>query len=207
MAPLVSIAASMARIQALIADMPAAIASSLLGPVIPIGEIPAMLDRLIGIVRRDDPPSTASDAAEHLEVGRDHVLAWVRELDEGGWPPSIHHVDLHPHNAAIRAGGRALIYDWVEASLGFPFFALDKLLLAASDRDPDGAIAVREAYLDGLPWKSRIARERAFDLAMRLSPIRFAVADARFARALGWSESEAVAPWIPIALERWQDAE
>jgi hypothetical protein len=203
--PLVAVATSMARVQALVAAVPAPTASGLLGPVISIREIPAMLDRLVGIVRRDNPPPTAADTAGRLEAGRNHLLAWVRELDQDGWPASIHHVDLHPHNAVIRAGGSALIYDWEEASLGFPFFTLDKLLLAAAGRAPDGTAAVRAAYLDALPWKSRTERERAFDLAMRLSPIRFADADARFAHALGWSERDAIAPWIPIALQRWEE--
>lgn len=208
--PVRDVAAAMARIQSLVAAMPPhALGSVPLGPVVPVGAVPAMLDRLIQTTEEHrGEPGLAPGVAARLASGRRRIDAWTRELDDGGWPTTIHHVDLHPFNAAIRPDGRALIYDWEEANLGFPFFSLDKLLLAAPERAAEAGVEaavadVRGAYLDALPWGTRAEREWAFALAMRLSPIRFADADARFARALGWSAAEAVAPWVELALTRW----
>jgi hypothetical protein len=87
-------------------------------------------------------------------------------------------------------------------------FSIDKLLLAAEDDEAGGSSAatVRDAYLETLPWKIREERERAFDLALMLSPIRYAYADKLFAEALGWKAAEPVATWVALALERWDGA-
>ena len=150
------------------------------------------------------------DAAERWETYRPRVREWTIELEQGQWPLSIHHVDLHANNAVLKPDGEVLIYDWEEADIGFPFFSLDKLLLAAEDAEvggsPAAAAAVRDAYLETLPWKTRKERERAFELALLLSPIRYAYADRLFARAFGWNAAEAVATWVALALERWDEA-
>ena len=57
-----------------------------------------------------------------------------------------------------------------------------------------------------LPWRTREERERAFDLALLLSPIRYAYSDKLFAEALGWNAAEPVATWVALALERWDEA-
>ena len=56
------------------------------------------------------------DIAERMEMYRPHVAAWARELDQGNWPLTIDHVDLHGENAVIQPGGSILIFDWEEAT-------------------------------------------------------------------------------------------
>jgi hypothetical protein len=150
------------------------------------------------------------DVTKRLGTYQPRVRRWAAELERGQWPLSIHHVDLHANNAVLLPDGEVLIYDWEEADLGFPFFSLDKLLLAAEDPkvggSPATAAAVRDAYLDALPWGTREERARAFELALLLSPIRYAYADRLFARALGWNAAEPVATWVALALKRWDEA-
>ena len=129
-------------------------------------------------------------------------------------------MDLLPHNAAVQPQGRVLLYNWEQAVLGCPFFSLDVLLAFALDhaenfigglelrgeRGTEGAMALRDAYLDALPWKTRAARERAFALALCLSPIRYAWAEGRLASLFGQEEewAEDMAWWIMRALYRWE---
>lgn len=100
-----------------------------------------------------------------------------------------------------------LIFDWEEADIGFPFFVLDKLLLARDElAGTAGEAAIPTVYLDTVPWGPRGRRERAFTVAQYLSPIRYAAADLRFADALGWDPSGQIAGWLALALRRWEAA-
>jgi hypothetical protein len=215
------IARTMARIQAAVAYAQSGEPGAL--PKVPVSCIPRMYDELANDVRNRyltvwkakgaeflREVGIPEDAAERLESYRPRVQEWATELERDRWPLSIHHVDLHPNNAVLKPDGQVLIYDWEEADLSFPLFSLDKLLLAAEDVEgggsPTPAVAVRSAYLETLPWRTREERERAFDLALLLSPIRYAYADKLFAEALGWNAAEPVATWVALALERWDEA-
>jgi aminoglycoside phosphotransferase (APT) family kinase protein len=146
------------------------------------------------------------DVDEQLERYGPHVSKWAAELEDGGWPLSLDHVDLHPDNAMLRPDGRVLLLDWEEANLSVPFFSLDRLLDDAWERGGDaGAAMLRGAYLDALPWGTRPARERALTLALRLAPLKHAYEGMRLADALGWEEGMPhVTAWaVARMLARW----
>lgn len=209
------VARTIARVQTAVAGCPGLDTANL--PITPVERLPALYDELLTAIQVRFLPAVGGDehafalahglprdAVHTLATMRPTVSRWADELAAGPWPLSTHHVDLHPNNAVRRPGGSTLIFDWEEADLGFPLFVLDKLLVEA-DRwwGPTGADAVRAAYLDALPWGSNDERERAFDLAQLLSPIRFASADFRFADAMGWDPTEQIATWLALALRRW----
>lgn len=212
--PLQEIARTLARIQSTIARLPPSEAPGV--PRSPVERVPAVFDELISAIERrllsawqsgdttPDAPRLPADVIERLSGARPRVARWVEELARGGWPLTAHHIDLHPDNAVRRDDGRVLIFDWEEADIGPPFFAIDKLLLATGKLAGDaGMDFVREAYLDSLPWGTKRERRRALDLALLLSPIRNADADLRFADALGWDPTAQIAGWVGLALRRW----
>lgn len=152
-----------------------------------------------------------------LKKTRPQVKEWVGELQAGNWPYSIDHVDLHSDNAIVIDGSdvsnpNILIYDWEEAVLGFPFFSLDKLLyfsptLSQFKTGKEASAEVRRSYLETIEWKTYAERECAFEVALKLSPIRYAFADLAFAQAMGWSPTvaaQAVAGWLAGGLLRWK---
>lgn len=222
--PLLEVARTMARIQVAVAALSPSEMSHL--PRLSVQLIPDVFDAVLRDVERRCLPEwqrdggafarahhLPSDVMGHLEAAWTRVAGWAADLTAGEWPLSVHHADLHANNAVRRTDGSVLIYDWEEADIGFPFFSLDKLLMASADLpgygDTEehlgdvGAAQVRAAYLDAVPWGSRTDRERAFDVALLLSPIRYAYAALRFATALGWSPAEITAGWIALALRRW----
>ena len=228
---LCEMARTLARVQTQMAKVPAEEMSGL--PRLPLETIPALLDGLmVNIAERYWTRFEAEDDAlikrfgiprdllAHLSRFRPQLDAWAAELEAGEWPESVDHVDCLPHNAVVQPNGRVLIYDWEQAVFGCPFFSLDVLLAFAQDypqnfadglevrseRETDGTIALRRAYLDALPWKTRAERERAFDLALCLSPLRYAWAEGQLARHFRQEDwwAEDMAWWIMRALRRWE---
>jgi thiamine kinase-like enzyme len=146
------------------------------------------------------------------------LVAWADELGASSIPISVDHVDFLPHNAVVQADGSVLVYDWEQAVVGCPLFSLDVLFLYAQqisrgddwlvepERETPETHAVRRAYLEALPWGSPADRARAFDLAMCLSPIRYAWIEQRMAIRHGnerqWSNN--MAWWLTRALARWE---
>src|SRR5215210_892984 len=170
------IAQTMARIQAAAAAANNGWLDGL--PRVPVARITEMYDELASDMRNryvTEWQASGSnllrelgmpeDVTKRLGTYRPRVRRWAAELEWGQWPLSIHHVDLHANNAVLLPDGEVLIYDWEEADIGFPFFSLDKLLLAAEDPkvggSPATAAAVRDTYLDALPWGTREERARA----------------------------------------------
>ena len=174
-----------------------------------------------------------ADPLAALAGYRARVAAWADELRSGPWPESIDHVDLRAGYAVRLPDGQVLIYDWEEAQISCPFFSLDRLLDDArrfdrgragglsADSLADGANlmfggtaltgspserAVRRAYLDAVPWGGRAQRERAFDLALGLAPLKFAHECMVFTQAQGWDEwgSALAAFCLSRALQRWR---
>lgn len=214
--PVVDVARTIASIQATVAACDGRDAADL--PRTPVEQLSPMFDELMARVEGsarhavggqaqapDQPDELSIHEWRTLAAARPAVAQWADELAARPWPLSIHHVDLHPNNAVRLPDGGTLIFDWEEADLGFPLFVLDKLLLEA-DRwwGEAGAAAVRAAYLDALPWADRAERERAFDVALLLSPIRYAHADLRFADAMGWEPHRQIASWLRLAVRRWE---
>jgi hypothetical protein len=162
-----------------------------------------------------------ADVAARVEAMRPHVARWTVELAADSWPETVDHVDLHWSNAVVRPDGGVLIFDWEEAVLSLPFFSLDRLLNDARELDlgedaawrahPDAPLytpaerALRGAYLDALAWGGRTARERAFELAMALAPVKTAYEAMEYAQALGYRQGAPFATaWaLGRALPRW----
>ena len=217
--PLLDVARAFARIQAAVSEH-RRIGTTDGIPTTPVERLPAMFDELLIVVKRrlltswsGDGQAFANanglpiDVLDVLAEARPAVARWTGEAAAGGWPLTIHHVDLHSNNAVRLGNGQTLIFDWEEADIGFPFFALDKLMLDAEKWwGTAGAAAVRSAYLDEIPWGTRAERERAFTVAQCLSPIRYAFADLLFADVLGWDPAEQIAGWFALALQRWETA-
>ena len=224
-------ARTLARVQTRVAVLPPPETAGL--PRLPLSDVPALLDSLMSdiheryldrfaaddgsLIRRFGIPE---DLLARLAYFRPRLDEWAEELQASGWPESLDHVDFLPHNAVVQENGRALVYDWEQAAMGCPFFSLDILLAFAQDyresfatglelhaeRDTEGASAVRRAYLAALPWKTPEERERAFALAMCLSPVRYAWAEGLNASKFGQEEwwAEDMAWWIMRALQRWE---
>jgi len=169
--------------------------------------------------------ATPADFLRHLVPFRRRVRAWTVELLAGGWPDSIDHDDLQGSNAVVRPDGQTLIYDWDESIISCPFFSLDRLARdtrsfapcvpprPAPQRDAlpftPGELALRDAYTEGIPWNTSAARERAFDLAMRLVPIKHAAYDRVLVRARAtidpkWEHWQPASLGIAGALRRWE---
>jgi hypothetical protein len=110
-------------------------------------------------------------AFAQLCAKRTAVASWTAELDGGPWPETVEHVDFGPHNATIEPDGRAVFFDREESVLSCPFFSVVQWVW----RPDSGSDAVREAYLDALPWGTRAQRERALVLAERLHLIKDAL--------------------------------
>jgi hypothetical protein len=223
---------TLATIQAIIAQQPSAHKAKL--PQTPIEQIPKMLDRLIERISNGYVQAwLAQDGAllnafalptnvlEQIEHFRPMIAQWTQELLDGEWPISIDHVDFNLSNAVMQKKGQMLIFDWEEAVMSCPFFSIERLLHDADDFEDDPSriprsegqllltpnqMAVRNAYIDAIPWHTREKRQRAFDLAMCLAPIKTAYELEAFNEALGRKNGlpEATAHYFSHALLRWK---
>ena len=232
METLVEIARTLARIQVAVAEQSASERALL--PRLPVRLIPELYETVIQDVRRRQLAFWAGEGqhlAEQFRLPADlparlaqlrlSITSWTEELLAGPWPESIDHVDLHAENTVVNPDGGVMIYDWEEATLSCPLFSVDRLLddargrhtLAASPtaqasrlRYTAGEREVRDTYLAELPWGSLVQRERGFDLAMCLGPIKTAYEAIVFAEALGWEEgSPHIIAWaLGRALPRWR---
>jgi hypothetical protein len=231
LAPLLALARTLAHIQANMAVLPASETAGL--PHTPVERMPELFEAVLRDVRErylalwDGEGSELAaqfrlppDLPAQMEAHRESVARWTAELLAGEWPTSIDHVDLHDDNAVIQPDGDILIYDWEEATLGCPFFSLDRLLddarvldgaapLTAGDTPPlitPSELALRAAYQDALPWGTPSGRERALDLALCVAPIKTAYEGILLAEALGWEEGMPhIAAWaLGRALARWR---
>jgi hypothetical protein len=235
--PLLDIARCIARVQVTVASLPKWERGGL--PRFPIERIPEAFDEVLReIVDRNlvyweihrdrlasdlhiSPDLLSVDLVDRLTQFRSNISERTADLQDGGWPESIDHVDLHTNNAVLRSNESILIYDWEEATLSCPFFSIDRLLEDARAHDARRSSAskrrrdwlgsspaersVRDAYLETLPWQTREWRERALELALCLSPIKAAYEGKVFAEALRWEHG---CPWLAAsamitALRRW----
>lgn len=112
---------------------------------------------------REAQPSLQSDADALAEI-----------------PLSLDHPDVNGSNAILTDNGRAILLDWEEATAGCPLFSLDRLLDEAHGLS--AVETVRDVYLDTLGAGDLEQVERA----MRLVPLKLALENRAFARALGW---------------------
>ena len=218
------------QIQAAAADVSPNETASI--PVVRLGDIPTYLENLLqeiepiydaywdaegGALRNQF--GISKDIVENIREYQPRIQKWIDELTDFAWPASLDHVDLLPHNMVIQPDGGPLIYDWEQAEMGCPLFSLDILLAYAQDWDKSEQhglhldlerrtpswLAVRDAYLEALPWGSMSERRRAFDLALCLSPIRYAHAERVMATEFGHQHyfAEDLAWWLMRAYGRW----
>lgn len=229
---IIEMASVLARIQIEFANLPQTALATL--PVTQVNEIPLMLEQLRSVIedrylaawQADDEAllkqfDLSANILEWLDYFQPRVERWVHELVAGHWPLSIDHVDLNTSNAAILEDGRLFLLDWEEAQVGCPFFSIDRLLHDADDfevsspqqRPTQGRLpltpnqmCIRDAYIDSIPWQARVDRERAFDLAMCLAPIKMAYEGELFNAAIGRANGspEHAARCLAHALHRWQ---
>jgi hypothetical protein len=221
-----------ARIQGTIGALPPPVTESL--PSVRLADIPVFLETLLQEIEPAYEAFWDADGGAlraQFQVPRDiagrgrdwfpRIWEWIAELEALGWPPSLDHVDLLPHNMVIQPDGAPLIFDWEQAEAGCPLFSLDVLLAYAQDweksvqhglhldreRKTAEWLAVRDAYLEALPWGSLAERRRAFELALCLSPIRYAYSEWVMAVEHGHQScfAEDSAWWLMRACRRWQE--
>lgn len=218
MEPLLAMARALAAIQITIAALPASETAMI--PRVHPRDFPVMFDAVLADIRarhlafwRGEGRDLAEQFAlpdnldERLARFRPRLAGWAAELEAGGWPLTLDHVDLQPDNAVLQPDGRMLLFDWEEANLSLPFFSLDRLLDDAQECGGDASeAALCAAYLDALPWATRGARERALTLALCFAPLKHAYEGLRLADALGWEEGlPHVTAWAAARmLRRWE---
>ena len=149
------------------------------------------LERLVADFRvvLDDEGVLARSASTFDDAARRRLLELLpaiegqdRELAASGIGPTIQHDDLHDANLLIKAG-RAVVFDWGDASLTHPFLSLGVALEASADRagvatDHPSIVRLRDAYLE--PWSASLPRSalnEAAAIGARLSTLT---------RALSW---------------------
>ena len=163
---LVAVAGELARVQT------AASKLDLSGlPVLPVEEI-------VNLLLEDDLSDQPSELVQWLHKAESAFRLDARALAE--LPLSLDHPDVNASNAMVQEDGTVILLDWEEATVGCPFFSLDRLLGEA--REQSAVDPVCEAYLENLPWGTREGLERA----MRLVPLKLAWDNRTFARKLGW---------------------
>jgi len=109
---------------------------------------------------------------------------WARatELAATGIGPTVNHDDLHDANILV-ASGRAVVFDWGDASLTHPFLSLGVALEFAAlrvgvTRDHPSIARLRDAYLE--PWTTMLPRPALTDAATTGARL------ASLSRALSW---------------------
>jgi len=179
-----------------------------------VTEVPGMFGTIIANIREkyeavwrpDNGPLTkalgfpAAEVLVRLEPLQERIASWAGELESGRWLLSVDHGDLHAGNAVRLADGRVIIFDWENALVSCPFFLMDRLMVSAWNLDNGSSgpwgfiagtpsqVAVRNAYLDALPWGRRTERESAFDRALCLATIKEMYTEMLWARATGWKD-------------------
>lgn len=230
--PIIKIAESFANIQTIIASVPAAKLKNI--PPKKICNIPEQFEKIIQDIQDRhwkiwinnrteymDKFQIPDELCDTLRTYLPKVTLWADELTSMNWPDTLDHVDLHNDNAVMLQDSSLLIFDWEEAVISCPFFSIDRLLSDARDLDINGKLVsenhdgtysnselrVRKAYLEAIPWKSYAERERGFDIAMCLSPIKTAYEHYVFAKARNLKNGIAytTAMFVTTALQRWKN--
>lgn len=228
---LITTARTLAQIQAAVAVAPPSEKANL--PRLPVETIPILFAEMLANIRArytavwaaDDGtlsqwmPFAASEVLTRLEPMQAQVEAWSRELAGEPWPVTIVHGDLHTGNAVVQGNGMVLIYDWDDAVLSHPFLSIERLLVGAWHLDtgrgpgPWGYVAgtpsqaaVKDVYLNAVPWGTREEREHAFDIAMCLAVVKEMHHEWKWAEMMGWANGNP--EWTAQLISRlWQHAE
>jgi hypothetical protein len=166
-------------------------------PDLRVAALPGQYDEL---VRRELP--LEDDEIRRLRAFAPRFADLCAELAEYAVPQTVQHDDLH-HANVYADGGRLLLLDWGDASIGHPFASLvvtfrfleeiDKL----PPSDPWFA-RLRDAYLE--PWGRD--HTEAFPLAFRVGTIAHTFAWMRQRDELPEQERREFDRWFPLVLRR-----
>ena len=193
---LLKMAETLAKVQTAFARLPDRQLSGL--PQFGNDRIPEMLEFLIKRIRDYYSPLWAASGGAllkrtkevrivkipeefslRLESSLRKIEIWVEELENGGWPKSIHHTDFHPGNAILEPNGNLRIIDWDRSVISFPFNSIYWLDVISDESEwhprPEEkqkpGLSVKDVYLDTIPWNSREDRLRAWELGGRIGRI------------------------------------
>ena len=184
---LVAVAGELARVQASASRL------DLSGlPALPVQEI-------VNLLLEDDLSDQPIELVQWLQKAESALRLDARVLAE--FPLSLDHPDVNASNAMVQQKGNIILLDWEEATVGCPFFSLDRLLGEA--REQSAVNPVCEAYLENLPWGTRDGLERA----MRLVPLKLAWENRTYARKLGWSHPHTTVTTAFLKLARKRSIE
>ncbi len=165
-AALAATARELARVQAAVAKLD-------------LARVPAFdVRRVPGALLEDDLSDQPAELTQWLHDAQPLLQLDADALSE--IPLSLDHPDVNGSNAIMLEGGRALLLDWEEATVGCPLFSLDRLLDEAHELS--AFESVMNAYLDIFSASGAEQVERA----MRLVPLKRALENRAYARALGW---------------------
>jgi len=183
----VAVARELARVQASASKL------DLSGlPVLPVEEI-------VDLLLEDDLSDQPTELVQWLHTAESALRLDASALAEV--PLSLDHPDVNASNAMVQPNGEVILLDWEEATVGCPYFSLDRLLDEA--REQSAVDPVCEAYLETLPWGDREGVERA----MRLAPLKLAWENRTFARKLGWPHPHTTVTTALLKLARNRSTE
>ena len=154
----------------------------------------------------------AAAARERLRALLPAIEARAGELAATRIGPTINHDDLHDANLLVK-DGRAVVFDWGDASLTHPFLSLGVALRASADRaelrpDDPAILRLRDAYLE--PWTDALPRPaltEAAALGARLSHLTRALTWHRVVRLDAGAieaEPEMVGQYLSQVLEAFE---
>lgn len=134
--------------------------------------------RVPGALLEDDLSDQPAELVQWLREAQPSLQLEAEALADV--PLSLDHPDVNGSNVIMLDDGGATLLDWEEATVGCPLFSLDRLLDEAHALS--AVETVRDAYLEALGVGGLEQVERA----MRLVPLKLALENRAFARALGW---------------------
>jgi Phosphotransferase enzyme family len=125
-------------------------------------------------------------SAQEIGAVREQLAQSLEELDEGGIPDSLNHLDLNPCNVVI-ASNKCTFLDWAEAAVGCPLFSMEYFRQHFLQAFPNHADErhFRKAYLER--W-ALVLSHKIPERLMSLVPLTATYAFA--ASALPWSNPE-----------------
>jgi thiamine kinase-like enzyme len=184
---LVAVAGELARVQTSASKL------DLSGlPVLHVGEV-------LNLLLEDDLSDQPIELVQWFHKAESALRLDARALAE--FPLSLDHPDVNASNAMVQQDGDIVLLDWEEATVGCPFFSLERLVEEA--REHSAVDPVCEAYLENLPWGNREGVERA----MRFVPLKLAWENRTFARKLGWAHPHTSVTTALLKLARKRSTE
>ncbi len=174
--------------------------------------LPDLLTHVLADVALMQAESLELTERAALRAALPKLAALCTDLTDCGIPETLEHGDFHDNNFMRQANGALIINDWGDASISHPFFSLASCLESAGRNHnilPGDAIyeRLKTAYLQS--WH-KLARaetcERAFQLALQIRPVQFAVNYSRLAYNVRCEPANYHAGWIANVLRQFLTA-